>query len=147
MATISQRRTIAAPVDTVWDTLAEFGSIADWAANVTHSEIVTEAVEGVGVTRRVQAGNQTLLERVVTWDPGDTLAYELIGLPGIVREAENRWTLKSIGGQCEVELTSTVWTGPRPPQAVVGAVICRFLGRVGATLLDGLKTRIEKGAV
>ncbi|HET8931238.1 MAG TPA: SRPBCC family protein [Acidimicrobiales bacterium] len=143
MAQATRHRRIEASPGEIWEVLADFGALASWAPNVNHSVVTTQTGEGPGATRRVQAGRTVLLERVVDWQPAVTLAYELDGLPGAVRHAENRWRLEPVEGGTEVSLTSTVDAGSRPPQKLVAAVVARVLARVSNQLLDGLDNRME----
>ena len=127
----------------VWAALADFGKIAQWASNVDHSCLTTTAGEGLGVTRRVQVGRNALLERVVEWAPGEALAYALEELPPVVRSATNRWLLVDAGAATTVTLTSTIDTGPRPPQKAIARVVGRTMRKASRQMLDGLKAHVE----
>ena len=111
---------IACAPEAVWAVLADFGGISRWAPNVDHSCLTTEQPEGVGTVRRVQVGRNALLERVVEWEPGRRLAYEIEGLPAVVRSVTNTWELEGSGGATTVTLTSQIDTGPRPPHQLRG---------------------------
>lgn len=128
----------------VWDVLADFGNLADWVSEIDHSELTTLETGGVGATRRVQRGRSVLLERVVDWEPGQSLAYEITGLPRIVRRAENRWHLDALGAGTEVTLTSIVDAGGRPPQELVATAVATAMGRVSRMLLAGLAAHLER---
>ena len=78
MADVSDEITINSPPDVVWAALADFGAISAWAPNVDHSCLTTEQDQGVGSVRRVQVGRNALLERVVEWNEGQSLAYSSI---------------------------------------------------------------------
>ncbi|MBW1906341.1 MAG: hypothetical protein JRJ24_13740, partial [Deltaproteobacteria bacterium] len=56
-------------------------------------EVHLEARErGVGAERVCEvSGMGTLIEQVVHWTEGETLAYEISGMPSIVRSAECSW--------------------------------------------------------
>ena len=90
MPDITETIEIVAPVADVWGVLADFESIARWAPNVDHSSLTTPQPAGVGAGRRVQVGRNALLEVVITWEPEQTLAYELTGLPPIVPDPPRR---------------------------------------------------------
>ncbi len=74
VAEISRSRTVAAEAQAVWDVLADFGAISSWAGNVDHSCLLSPAAQGVGVgtTRRVQVGRDTLVERITDFEPPRT---------------------------------------------------------------------------
>ncbi|HEY5336402.1 MAG TPA: SRPBCC family protein [Mycobacteriales bacterium] len=138
MSVISRHRTIHASPEAVWGVLADFASISTWADNVDHSCLLHTGEPGVGMTRRIQAGRTTVVERIVTWEPLATLAYDLEGLPPVVRSARNRWDLTPESGATRVTLTSTVDAGPRPPQQLVARVVGRVLARQSDVMLAGL---------
>ncbi len=62
MAEVRRTRTIAATPETIWEILADFGSIGAWVEKVDHSCILVESPEPVGTMRRVQLGRDTLVE-------------------------------------------------------------------------------------
>lgn len=109
-------RTIAARQQTIWDVLADFGSLSSWVEGVDHSCVLNHGPDGgaLGSTRRVQVGRNTLVERVIEFDPPTTLAYRIEGLPARLRKVTNRWTLRPadpVGAVTVVTLTSTIEIG------------------------------------
>ena len=147
MPDITETIEIVAPVAAVWAVLADFESVARWAPNVDHSSLTTPQPAGVGAGRRVQVGRNALLEVVITWEPEQTLAYELTGLPPIVRSVVNEWRLEPTGANATtVSLTSRIEAGPRPPQKLAARAFGRVLARSSRTLLDGLRDEAERAA-
>ncbi|MEL6980865.1 MAG: SRPBCC family protein, partial [Actinomycetota bacterium] len=119
-----------------------------------HSCLMSDQTEGVGTTRRIQVGRTTLVERVIDWVEPSTLAYELDGLPPVVRSVTNRWTIEpDEDGRAPgrpavtVSLTSTIDAGPRPPQQVVARAVGRRLGTASDGLLDGLVAHLAPGRI
>jgi hypothetical protein len=98
--------------------------------------------EGVGMARRVQVGRTTLLERVVTWEPGVTLSYVLEGLPPVVKTATNTWTIVATPDGSRVTLTTRVDAGRRPPQQLIAKVVGRKLGQASDEMIAGLIARL-----
>ncbi|HEV7580807.1 MAG TPA: SRPBCC family protein [Mycobacterium sp.] len=150
MADIQRTRIIAARGQEVWDVLADFAAIGSWAGNVDHSCILSSGVDGaaVGTTRRVQVKRDTLVERIIEFDPPHVLAYDIEGLPRLLRRVINRWTLAaSAGDSSVVTLTSTVEIGPRPPQKLAERVVCRVMARLSDSMLAGLANRLENARV
>jgi Polyketide cyclase / dehydrase and lipid transport len=139
---VSRRCEIAAPTAEVWATLADFAAISSWADNVDHSCLISAQTEGVGIVRRIQSGRTTLLERVVSWEPGVCLSYALEGLPAVVRSATNTWTLDATANGSMVTLTSRADAGPRPPQQLIAKVVCRKLAQASDQMLSGLKAKL-----
>jgi hypothetical protein len=141
---IDVRRSRVVPVssDAVWAVLADFASISAWAPNVSHSSLTTTGTVGPGTTRRVQAGRTTLLETIAVWEPGHTLAYDIAGLPKVIRSVRNRWDLVSRGDTTEVTLTSTIDAGPRPPQKLIAKVAGKRLAKESESMLGGIAAHI-----
>ncbi len=127
MADIARSRTIAVGPRHAWDVLADFGSISSWAGNIDHSCILNRGSGAVGTTRRVQIGRNTLVERITEFDPTWALAYDVEGLPKLLRRFTNRWTLRAAqGGTTVVTLTSTVEIGSGPMHKLVERCCAAF---------------------
>ena len=132
------------PASAVWAQLADFGAIGTWAPRVDHSCVLHAPGTGEGAVRRVQVGRNTLLERVTSWDEGHALAYDLEGLPPVVRTARNAWRLEAVdAATTEVTLTSRVDCGPRPPQQLVARLVARRLAKESESMLAGLTRSLE----
>lgn len=144
MADTDRRRTIAATAKEIWDVLADFGVLSSWADNVDHSCILVRGAEPVGTTRRVQVKRMVLVERIVQFDPPNTLAYDIEGLPTRMGRLRNRWTLWPAGRSTLVTVTSSVDIGSRPDQRLAERVICRVLARQSEAMLAGLAREVEK---
>lgn len=126
---LADTRLVPAAPAQVWATLAAFDQISRWAGNVDHSAYTTEATEGVGAARRVQAGRMAILETVIEWEPTTRLAYRLEGLPPLARSVVNRWELEAAPGGTMATLTTVIepLAGPR--------------GRAGTKILGAVLTR------
>lgn len=146
MVEVVETISVARSVGDVWAALADYGGIARWAPNVDHSCVTTRHGEGVGTTRRVQVGRNVLLETVVQWEPGERLAYRIEGLPPVVRSLTTTWHLEAAGSATRITLTSTVDTGPRPPQQLVARIVGKALAKACREMLDGLRNHLEESA-
>jgi len=140
---------MTAPPQAIWDVLADFGSLSAWVDDVDHSCILTRGPGGapVGSTRRVQMGRTVLVERITTFDPLTTLAYDVEGLPRRLRHVANRWTLRPTGPATEVTVTSTVEIGAGPVAGAAEWVVCRAMAKTSESMLTGLARRTEKSRV
>lgn len=155
MAEIQRARTIAAPVQEIWDVLADFGAVSSWARNADHSCILYHGPDGepVGTTRRVQIKRDVLVERITEFEPPRALAYDIEGLPKFLRRVTNRWTLEparpdsALSLRTLVTLTSAVEIGPRPPQQLAERILCRVVARQSDSMLAGLANRLENARV
>ncbi|MGZ8814237.1 MAG: SRPBCC family protein [Mycobacterium sp.] len=148
MAQIDRTRTITAAPQEVWAVLANFGALSTWVDRVDHSCVLTHGADGpIGTVRRVQMGRQTLVERIVEFDPPHTLAYDIEGLPKRLRKVNNRWMLRPSGESTVVTLTSTVEIGYGRIQNLAERVMCRLMTRESDGMLAGLAKRLENSRV
>jgi uncharacterized protein YndB with AHSA1/START domain len=149
---VVRTRSVPAPPDRVWTALADFDRISAWAATVDHSSYLDELPadpdrEGalVGVARRVQSGRFVLVERITVWQPGARLAYEITGLPAVLRTVVNEWRLDPrSGGGTDIALVTVVDCGPRPPQRLVARIAARRLAKASDTMLDSLADHLGR---
>lgn len=149
MAQIDRTRTIAAAPQEVWDVLADFGALSTWVDRADHSSILVHSADGdpIGTTRRVQMGRNTLLERIVAFDPPHTLAYDIDGLPKRLGRVTNSWSLRPSGESTVVTLTSTVDIGSGRLRHLAERAVCRVMARESDGMLAGLAKRLEKSRV
>lgn len=146
VADISRSRAIAAQPQAIWDVLADFGSLSEWAGNVDHSCVSNRGPDGgpLGTTRRVQVGRNALLERITEFGPPSTLAYDITGLPPRLRKVTNRWTLRPTAPDATVvTLTTTIEIGPGPLARLTERIVCRAMAKQSDALLAGLAHRWE----
>jgi hypothetical protein len=93
----------------------------------------------------VQAGRVVLVERITVWEPPARLAYDLGGLPPVVKSAVNEWRLAVDPSDAErtvVTLATSVDCGPRPPQQLIARLVGRRLAGASDTMLAGLEAHL-----
>jgi carbon monoxide dehydrogenase subunit G len=144
VAAIDRSRTIAADPQSVWDVLADFGSISSWADNIDHSCILVLGSEPLGTTRRVQIGRNALVETITEFDAPRAIGYDVAGLPKRVRRFTNRWSLRPSDRGTVVTLTSTVEIGSGAVRKLAERAVCRVQTRQSDIMLAGLAHRLEK---
>ena len=145
MADIDRSWTIAADPQSVWDVIADFGSISSWADNIDHSCILNHGDEPTGTTRRVQIGRNALVETITEFDAPHALTYQVDGLPKRVRRFSNRWSLRAArNGRTVVTLTTTVEIGSGPVHRAAERAVCRIQVRQSDIMLASLANRLEK---
>jgi hypothetical protein len=130
---------VYAPLAAVWDTLACFEDISLWGRGVSQSSLLTEVANGLGATRRVQVGRNALRETITVWEPLRSLGYTIVGLPPVVRQASNTWTLANEGSSTRVTLTAEVTTKGGP---IIGHLVAGKVGKANKQLLAGLKDHV-----
>lgn len=137
MTELRRTATVAASREAVWATLTDFGALSGWASTIDHSCLLTEQAEGVGTTRRVQAGRIVLREPVIEWQPPAVLAYRIEGVP-FARKVVTRWRLEPHGERTLVTLTTEIDPGAGPGRRLLGRFLARRLAVTAADLLGGL---------
>jgi uncharacterized protein YndB with AHSA1/START domain len=142
--TTERTRTIPARQSRVWEVLADFDRLAVWADNADHTCWLDEPNDDgrmIGRARRVQAGRVVLVERITVWEPPARLAYDLGGLPPVVKSAVNEWRLvadPTNGERTIVTLATHVDCGPRPPQQLIARLVGNRLAKASDVMLAGL---------
>ncbi len=141
MITIVRTRRIAASPAAIWEVLADFGSLSDWASIASESHLVGDQTEGVGMVRKAKGRGITLVETITEWEPGTAMTYTVEGLP-FVRGAQQRWTFSPAtdgDGGTEVTLTNQLDPGDRVIRKfLTHAVLKRVSKGVAKKLLSSL---------
>jgi len=146
MSRLERSVAIAARPERVWEVLADFGSIAHWVPLVQHSCLLSDQTERPGTVRRVQIARQTLVERVVTWNPGRELAYDIDGLPPIIGTARTTWRLTPTKNGTSVVLTTEIETGPNPVKMLAAKKALERMALASELMLAGLTTATQEEA-
>ena len=135
---------IRAQPQAIWDVLADFGTISSWAPGADHSCLLNAGPDGAAVAtaRRIQMGRNTLVERIIEFDPPTALAYSIEGLPPRLGALANRWTLRPAGEATEVTITSTI-AGSGPLAGILGRIVRRVMIKQSDAMLAGLAGRWE----
>lgn len=136
--TVSTSTTLAVPTERVWAVLSDYFALASWASAIDHSSPLTDAAAGMGASRRVAMGSNVIIENVVDWKPPSAMAYEIVGLPPVVKHVENRWEVRGDGTDTTVTLTCSIEPGPKPPMKVAAKAVARRIGKVNESLVADL---------
>lgn len=124
MLEIKRTVDINALVDDVWRTLAKLDDVSTWSRDVTKAHYSSSQERGVGAARVCEvSGLGTLIEQVVHWQEGETLAYEISGMPSIVTSAECSWHVER-KNHYQTTLTVTMIIETR--LGVIGALMEKF---------------------
>jgi hypothetical protein len=143
MAKTSCSAVVPAAAEVVWAALARFDEISQWGTGVSQSSMLTQETEGLGATRRVQVGRNALRETITVWEPRSSLGYTIVGLPPVVRQATNTWSLSGSGDSTTVTLTSEVVTKGGP---ILGHLVAGRIGKANKQLLAGLTHHVSAGS-
>ena len=124
MLEIKRTIEINALVDDVWRTLANFDDVSTWSHAVTKADFSSAKERGVGAERVCEvSGLGTLIEQVVHWTEGETLAYEISGMPSIVKSAECSWHVER---KNHFQTTLTVMMIIETRLGAIGALMEKF---------------------
>ena len=141
---------IQAGKDKVWEVLADFAGVANWAQTITESAIVGDANQGVGAVRtceHVKMG--TLEETIVSWTEGEAYSYDVTaGLPFPMKALRNHWSVRNRGALTEVTLLQDFSTKVGPVGSLMEVMmIKRMMRKEMGLALAGLKYHIETGEI
>jgi hypothetical protein len=87
----------------------------------------------------------TLLETITEWVEGETLSYDISGLPPVIRSLNNTWTLEDVGPETLITLTTRVQVAAGPLGNLLSRVAAKALSRNFRQLLDGLSAHLDEG--
>lgn len=137
-------RRIDAPVEVVWDVLADHARYRDWTA-VPHSRLVTagsgDDPNGVDAVRFLGVGPIGTKEKVLVSEPPSHLAYTVVsGLP--VRDYRADAHLEDVDGATELVYTGTF----RPRLPGTGPAIGLVVRAALRSLLRSLAAEAERRA-
>jgi len=78
MSQLSATTVVHAPIDRVWQTVADVGTIAEWHPGVAHSPVLTANRTGLGATRRIELyDGGTVVEEVTSLDEGRSVTVTM----------------------------------------------------------------------
>ena len=147
MSKLTTQVKINAPMDKVWEVLADFGATDKWSPVISKSYSTTEANGGVGAGRHCQTSFGALKEQIVEWEEGRSFTIDgKTVLP--MKYVRHRFSVSPAGD-------GTVVTGLLDFQmkfATVGAlldklVLRREFRKALTQGLAGLKYHVETGEV
>ncbi len=90
---------IDAPVDAVWEVLADYGAIYRWHPGAVSSHVTSEEGTGIGARRHLDLGGKNYLdEEVIEWESRQCLAVRIVGTNLPFKSADIRITLRPENG-------------------------------------------------
>ena len=148
MSTFSERITIDAPANAVWNALADIGAIHQWNPGVVHSHTTTSGEVGLGSGRRCELGGKNYLdEKVVEWTSGTALTLRIVATNLPFKTADIRFTLEDRGRETWVTVSPEYTLKFGVLGSLLDAVFVRSQYRRGmVNRLQGLKQHVESGA-
>ncbi len=137
---------IDAPVQQVWEVLADFGSVSKWAPSVTNSFSTSEASSGPEASRHCDiAGFGGIEESITEWNEGREFTYLATGV-GPISQAYSTWSVKAQGDKTLVYSNLRYGLRFGPLGALMNSVFMRRKIQQGLEKsLEGLKQHVKTG--
>jgi uncharacterized protein YndB with AHSA1/START domain len=140
---VTSQRTVAAPIEVVWDTLSDHVGMMSWAPGVTVTMDRPGAAEtnGVGAVRRIATPGPgpDIVEEVTTYEPPNVMGYKaLSGMPFPGYAGEVRLTPAGSGTHINWTISSTAsFPLVKAPLAAISQVLLRLLARAAVKAHPG----------
>lgn len=148
MRELSEQVAINAPPQAVWDVLADFGGVADWAPYMRTSHLIGERESGVGTRRGMRHAWGFQFEEAVTeWNEGDGFSFDVFRAPYPMCNVKESWIARRDNGLSTVATRVTYEMHLGPLGRFVDWFLVRFIvQREMRAGLRGLKHYLENGA-
>lgn len=148
MRLLQERVEIRAPADHVWEVLADFGGVAEWAPYMRRSHLIGNQTSGIGMRRGMRhAWGFRFEEEVTQWHKGKGFAFDVLKAPFPMREVKEVWVLAPEDSHTAVETQVRYGTHLGFLGGVVDWLLVRFVVRREMRAgLRGLKEYTEREA-
>ena len=148
MRLLEERVEIQAPAELVWDVLADFGSVCDWAPYMRTSHLIGEQSSGIGMRRGMRHAWGFRFEEVVTqWHEAKGFAFDVLKAPFPMKDVKEVWVLGPENGHTVVETQVRYGTHLGVLGAIADWLLVRFVVRREMRAgLRGLKQYSEQEA-
>jgi|SRR5688572_12708039 len=105
MATIKNEIIINAPIEKIWEALAEIDKLDRYDPTVKKSTAITPSKSGIGAKRKVemQDGKNWFEESVTEYKVNEALTYELSACSFPVDKLKHRYSFETVGSQTKVK--------------------------------------------
>jgi hypothetical protein len=129
----------------VWETLADFGTVSDWAPYMKNSHLIGEIRSAEGMRRgMLHAWGFRFEETVTAWNEGEGFSFDVDQAPFPMKDVRESWSIGHQDGFSTV--TTSVTYGMK--MGLIGTVLdwlfVRFVvQREMRAGLNGLKEHLE----
>jgi len=137
---------IAMPRQSVWDLLADFGRVADWAPYMKSSRLIGDIQSGVGMRRVMSHAWGFRFEEAVTqWTEGSGFSFDVFRAPYPMTNVKESWALDHEDGFSTVSTRVTYGMKLGPIGQLIDWLLVRFIvKREMRAGLRGLKQFSER---
>ena len=145
MRVLTEQVEINAPSHVVWEALADFGGVSDWAPYMKHSHLIGDTKTGVGTLRGMRHAWGFRFEEAITeWNEGDGYSFDVFRAPYPMKDVHESWVTGRENGYATVTTEVNYGMKLGPVGAFLDWLLVRFIVkremRVG---LRGLKHHLE----
>jgi hypothetical protein len=92
MRVLTEQVEISAPADAVWEVLADFGGVADWAPYMKTSHLIGDKANGIGTRRGMRhAWGFRFEESVTEWNEGLGYSFDVFRAPFPMKDVKESW--------------------------------------------------------
>ena len=146
MKKVEAQIVIDAPVQKVWEVLADFGGVYRWAPSVTNSYTTSENNSGPEASRHCDiAGFGSIEENITEWNEGRDFTYVATGV-GPISEGYSTWSVKPQGDKTLVYADLRYGLRFGPLGALMNVLLLRRKIEQGLVNgLEGLKRHVKTG--
>ena len=139
---------INAPKEKVWEILADFGGVANWAPTITSAHLLADANGGIGATRSCDHISGAAIEEVITeWEEGEYYSYDMTTSFGPIKTLRNTWAVGAEGNDTVITLTQDFNMRFGPLGLLMIPMAKMMMGKEMKLALAGLKHHVETGQV
>ena len=90
---------IASPVQTVWELLADFGGVSNWAPYMKTSHLIGDVQSGIGMRRGMRHAWGFRFEEAVTqWSEGKGFSFDVFRAPFPMMDVKESWIVDHENG-------------------------------------------------
>jgi ligand-binding SRPBCC domain-containing protein len=146
MRVLSEKVDIEAPIATVWEVLADFGGVADWAPYMKTCRLIGEQTSGVGMRRGMRhAWGFRFEERVTDWTDGQGFSFDVLRAPFPMTQVRESWVITGGNGETRVVTQVNYEMQLGPAGKLLDWLMVQYIvRREMRTGLLGLKRYIEQ---
>jgi hypothetical protein len=146
MRALTEHVEIQASLDAVWEALADFGGVSDWAPYMKTSHLIGDLRSGVGTRRGMRHAWGFRFEEAVTqWNDGIGYSFDVFRAPFPMTDVKESWVAGQSNGFSTVTTYVNYGMKLGPIGLLLDWLLVRFIVqremRVG---LRGLKQHIER---
>jgi len=146
MRLLQERVDIGAPLEQVWEVLADFGGVCDWAPYMRASHLIGETTTGVGMRRGMRHAWGFRFEETVTqWHDGKGFSFDVLKAPFPMMNVKETWVVGHEQGETVVETQVRYDMRLGAVGTILDWVLVRFVVRREMRAgLGGLKRYVEE---